>query len=180
MTIRRLLVLKSLIAWIISYLIKVFINVSLCMDASPCRMLNIGFYVKHWNKWTLVGIVWDLVWLYTWFGCCLINSYTNCVFLAKLKSWHDFKLWMHECLYIHQYNKGLWPRLFFIFCPDSRTEAYWGEAKRDGFWPRVWTEVVKHFSASGHAWTEVCSTLSSEMGLQQIHGTQLILVQQNP
>jgi len=35
-------------------------------------MLSFGFGVKHWNKGTLVDIVWDLVWLYAWFGCCLI------------------------------------------------------------------------------------------------------------
>ena len=31
---------------------------------------------------------------------------------------------------MHQCRKGLWQRLFLIFCTGSGTEAYWGEAKR--------------------------------------------------
>jgi len=31
---------------------------------------------------------------------------------------------------MHQCRKGLWQRLFIIFCTGSGTEAYWGEAKR--------------------------------------------------
>ncbi|QCD87442.1 hypothetical protein DEO72_LG3g1978 [Vigna unguiculata] len=42
----------------------------------------------------------------------------------------------------HQCSNDFWPRLFLIFCPDSRTEAYWGEAKKGGFWPRVSTKAI--------------------------------------
>jgi len=42
----------------------------------------------------------------------------------------------------HQCSKGFLPRLFSTFCLGSGTEAYWGEAKRYTFWPRLSPEVI--------------------------------------
>ena len=43
---------------------------------------------------------------------------------------------------LHQWRKGFLPQLFFTFCLGSGTEAYWGEAKRYIFWPRLSPEAI--------------------------------------
>jgi len=42
----------------------------------------------------------------------------------------------------HQCSKGFLPRLFSTFCLGSGIEAYWGEAKRCTFWPRLSPEAI--------------------------------------
>jgi len=49
------------------------------------------------------------------------------------RSWYlqqNTKMVCLESYKWHQCNKDFWQRLFFMFCTGSRTEAYWGKAKR--------------------------------------------------
>ena len=43
----------------------------------------------------------------------------------------------------HQCSKDFLFRLFSSFCLRSGTEAYWGEAKRYPFWPRLLPETIE-------------------------------------
>jgi len=45
-------------------------------------------------------------------------------------------------LVIHQCSKGFLPRLISAFYLGSGTEAYWGEAKKFTFWPRLSPEAI--------------------------------------
>jgi len=50
---------------------------------------------------------------------------------------------------VHQCSKGFLPRLFSSFCLGFGTEAYWGEAKRYLFWPRLLPEAIKSLLCLG-------------------------------
>jgi len=77
------------------------------------------------------------------FGQTLISNYGGLLNYQMMSAWTR-----------HQCSKGFWPRLFSIFYPGSRTEAYWGEAKRGNFWPRVLTEAKTPSFCLRYGWTE--------------------------
>ena len=60
---------------------------------------------------------------------------------------HMFQILVEYC--IHQCSKGFLPRLFFSFCLGSGTEAYWGEAKRYPFWPRLLPKAIESLLCFG-------------------------------
>jgi len=74
------------------------------------------------------------------------------VFIAIFFKYMDIKnvnLSTFLIMFVHQCRMGFWPRLFLLFCLGFRTEAYWGEAKRYDFWPRVLTGTIKRFFCLG-------------------------------
>ena len=57
-------------------------------------------------------------------------------------------------LVIHQCSKGFLPRLISAFYLGSGTEAYWGEAKKFTFWPRLSPEAIDPVLCLGSVRTE--------------------------
>jgi len=64
------------------------------------------------------------------------------VIYTKATFFQEYQVIEHTKQSVHQCSKDFLPRLFFTFYLGSRTEAYWGEAKRYTFWPRLSPEAI--------------------------------------